>query len=117
VPVAPLTRAEIIRGDGDAGASLEHLTRTEKNALTARTPLWFYILREAELNHGRLRGVGARIIAETFHRSMEGSRFSLLRDPSWRPALGRNDTTFEMTDLIFFAYAGQRTEINPLGGS
>lgn len=117
VPVAPLTRAEIIRGDGDAGASLEHLTPTEKNAVTARTPLWFYILREAELNHGRLRGVGARIVAETFHRSMEGSRFSLPGDPSWRPALGRNDTTFEMTDLIFFAYAGQRTEINPLGGS
>ena len=32
-----------------------------------RTPLWFYILREAELAGGtQLTGVGAWIVAETF---------------------------------------------------
>jgi hypothetical protein len=46
------------------------------------TPLWFYILREAELNRGKLKGVGARIVAETFHRAMEGSQASIVRDPS-----------------------------------
>ena len=115
VSVTPLTKAQIIGGDN--GAELDHLTPAEKDALAANTPLWFYILREAELGNGRLRGVGARIVAETFHRAMEGSRFSILRDPTWRPTLGRNATTFEMTDLLFFAYGGKKAEINPLGGS
>jgi hypothetical protein len=75
------------------------------------------VLREAELNGGKLKGVGARIVAETVHRAMEGSRFSILRDPTWRPTLGRNATTFEMTDLLFFAFNGRKAELNPLGGS
>jgi hypothetical protein len=48
---------------------------------------------------------------------MEGSRFSIVRDPAWRPTLGRNPTTFEMTDLLLFAYGGKKAELNPLGGS
>ena len=48
------------------------------------TPLWFYILREAEFNGGQLRGVGARIVAETIHRAIEGSQVSIVRDPAWR---------------------------------
>jgi Animal haem peroxidase len=113
VNLAALTRTQIL--DGKGGAKLDHLTAAEKNAVVARTPLWFYVLREAELNDGRLKGVGARIVAETFHRAMEGSRFSIVRDPGFRPSLGRDDTTFEMTDLLFFAF-GNRAGINPLGG-
>ena len=93
------------------------LTAAEKDAVATKTPLWFYVLREAELNNGKLKGVGAQIVAETFHRAMEGSRFSIVRNPEFRPSLGRNDTTFEMTDLLFFAFAGKKTEINPLGGA
>jgi hypothetical protein len=115
VAVTALTKAQII--DGNGGATLDQLTTAEKNAVAANTPLWFYILREAELNNGRLNGVGARIVAETFHRAIEGSRFSILRDPTWRPSLGRNNTTFEMTDLLFVAYRGKTAEINPLGGN
>lgn len=115
VNVTALTRSQVINGNG--GARLDHLTAAEQDAVAARTPLWFYILREAELNDGRLRGVGARIVAETFHRAMEGSRFSIVRDPEWRPNLGRADAVFEMTDLLFFALGGKKTEINPLGGS
>jgi hypothetical protein len=113
VSVTALTRAQIL--DGTGGAKLDHLTAAEKNAVVARTPLWFYVLREAELNDGRLTGVGARIVAETFHRAMEGSRFSIVRNPEFRPSLGRDDTTFEMTDLLFFAFGG-KAGINPLGG-
>jgi hypothetical protein len=114
VNIAPLTKAQIVNGAG--GAKLDGLTSAEKDTLAARTPLWFYILREAELNDGRLRGVGARIVAETFHRAMEGSRFSIVRDTAFRPRFGPDDQTFEMSDLIFFAYAGKKSEINPLGG-
>jgi hypothetical protein len=115
VNVKPLTRTQILSGSG--GAKLTSLTDGEKDALVARTPLWFYILREAETSGGRLRGVGARLVAETFHRAIEGSRFSLLRNPNFQPKHGRDPATFEMTDLLFFAFAGRRAGLNPLGGS
>ena len=89
-------------------------TAAEKNALVAKTPLWFYILREAELNNGRLKGVGARIVVETFHRAIEGSRFSIVRDPSWKPFLGPRPGTFDMPDLLFFALSG-KPGIAPVG--
>jgi hypothetical protein len=114
VNVKGLTKTQILTGNG--GVSLDKLTTAEKNQLAQRTPLWFYILREAEVNDGRLHGVGARIVAETFHRAMEGSQFSIVRDPSFKPSLGRDNGKFEMTDLLFFAFGGQAKEINPLGG-
>jgi hypothetical protein len=40
----------------------------------------------------------------------------IVRDTAFRPSFDRDDETFEMSDLIFFAYAGKRSEINPLGG-
>ena len=46
---------------------------------------------------------------------MEGSRFSIVRDPGFRPTLGRGDV-FEMTDLLLFAFAGRKAGINPSAG-
>ena len=83
--------------------------------LLTNTPLWFYVLREAELNNGKLNGVGARIVAETFHRAMEGSTSSIVRDPAWKPTLGPNNTTFRMTDLLMFAFEGKKNLLAPLG--
>lgn len=81
------------------------------------TPLWYYILREAELNGGKLTGVGGRIVAETFHRAMEGSAHSIVRDPAFRPtALVSNaGNRFNMTDLLLFAFEGRADLLNPLG--
>ena len=112
INVTALTRAQILNGKG--GARLDHLTAAEKDAVVSRTPLWFYILREAELNNGRLKGVGARIVAETFHRAIEGSRFSIVRAPGFTPTLGPRKGTFEMTDLLFFTY-GSKAELAPAG--
>jgi hypothetical protein len=112
IPVTPLTRAEIL--DGKGGAKLDHLTAAERNSVATRTPLWFYILREAEMNNGRLKGVGARIVAETFHRAMEGSRFSIVRTPTFKPTLGPRKGTFEMTDLLFFTF-GTKAKLAPAG--
>ncbi len=114
VAVQPLTRRQILQGSG--GVKVAGLSARQQDALVAHTPLWFYILREAETGDGHLRRVGARIVAETFHRAMEGSRFSLVRQPAFRPSLGRGDD-FEMTDLLFFAFAGKKAGINPLGGA
>jgi Animal haem peroxidase len=114
VAVRALTRRQILAGVN--GADLSALTATERDNFVARTPLWFYILREAEINGGKLSGVGARLVAETFHRAIEGSRFSIVRNPAFRPSLGPNSTTFRMVDLLLFAFEGKKTLLNPLGG-
>jgi hypothetical protein len=113
VTLTKLTRAQI--RDGKNGAKLDGLTPGQRDGLLTNTPLWFYILREAELNNGKLNGVGARIVAETFHRAMEGSTSSIVRDPAWRPNLGPNNTTFRMTDLLMFAFEGKKKLLAPLG--
>ncbi len=113
VAVPTLTRAQIKNGEG--GAELDGLTNAQRDAFLRDTPLWFYVLREAELGGGKLRGVGARLVAETFHRAMEGSEFSIVRDQSWRPTLGPDSTTFRMVDLLLFAANGRKSVIAPLG--
>ena len=113
VSLTRLTNSQI--RDGKNGVTLDALTQQQRDALIQNTPLWFYILREAELNQGRLTGVGARIVVETFHRAMEGSRFSIVRDTSWRPTLGPNATTFRMVDLLLFAFRGRKNLLAPLG--
>jgi hypothetical protein len=113
VTLTKLTAAQI--REGNDGATLEDLTQSQRAALVKDTPLWFYILREAELNKGKLGGVGARIVAETFHRAMEGSKVSIVRDPSWRPSLGPNNQTFRMVDLLLFAFKGKKNLLAPLG--
>lgn len=110
----PLTPEQIIGGSG-AGAALGTLTDDERAAFGTRTPLWFYILREAELNGGRLTGVGGRIVAEVFHRAMEGSRISIVREPSWCPTLGPDRDTFRMVDLLLFAFENRLDLLAPLG--
>ena len=59
--------------------------------------------------------MGARIVAETFHRAIEGSEASIVRDPTWRPTLGPNNNTFRMVDLLLFAFEGKKTLLAPLG--
>jgi hypothetical protein len=113
VPVTALTKQQLL--DGNGGAVVTGLTASQKDALVAKTPLWFYILREAELNNGVLTGVGGRLVAETFHRAMQGSTFSIVRSKNFVPDLGRG-TTFEMTDLLLHAF-GDVKGLNPLGGA
>ena len=84
-------------------------------ALVANTPLWFYCLREAEFNNCKLGGVGSRIVAETFHRAMQGAKFSIVRDTAFRPHLGPNNTTFRMVDLLLFAFDGKKNLLAPTG--
>jgi hypothetical protein len=73
------------------------------------------VLREAELNGGKMSGVGARIVAETFHRAIEGSEHSIVRDTAFSPSLGPNSNTFRMVDLLLFAFQGQKALLNPNG--
>jgi len=113
VNLTKLTKAQL--RDGNNGADLGDMTQAQRQAVLKDTPLWFYILREAELNGGKLSGVGARIVAETFHRAMEGSEHSIVRDTSFAPSLGPNSGTFRMVDLLLFAFEGKKALLNPNG--
>ncbi|MGY6646166.1 MAG: peroxidase family protein [Salinarimonas sp.] len=68
------------------------------------TPLFFYILKEAEL-HGkgeRLAGVGARIVAETFVDMLKMDYASFLASaPDWKPTLESTlgEGTYGMVDI------------------
>ena len=113
VNLTKLTKAQI--REGNNGADLGNLTQAQRESVLKDTPLWFYVLREAELNGGKLSGVGARIVAETFHRAMEGSTHSIVRDPTFKPTLGPNNSTFRMVDLLLFAFEGKKALLNPNG--
>jgi hypothetical protein len=70
--------------------------------LAHRTPLWFYILREALVTTGgeRLGPVGGRIVAEVIIGLILGDRNSYLtQDPDWTPTYGADDA-FGITDLL-----------------
>ncbi|HEX6720134.1 MAG TPA: hypothetical protein VF107_01120, partial [Burkholderiaceae bacterium] len=72
------------------------------------TPLWFYVLKEAEvLESGRRLGpVGSRIVGEVFIELLRADRDSYLSDnPRWKPDLPSADGpgVFRITDLLRFA--------------
>ncbi|WP_236788291.1 heme peroxidase family protein [Amycolatopsis sp. GM8] len=111
-----LTPDQIVNGNG-TGADLSKLTPEMRAQLTENTPLWFYVLRESEVGDGHLNGVGGRIVAEVFHRCMEASGYSILREPEWRPwaPTGAPSETFTMADLLLVAADGKVENLNPLG--
>ncbi|HEV2887982.1 MAG TPA: heme peroxidase family protein [Jatrophihabitans sp.] len=77
--------------------------------LRGSAPLWFYVLREAELLAGgrHLGPVGGRIVAEVLVGLVAGDPTSWLSvEPDWRPPLGR-DGRFGMPELIRFASGGR----------
>ncbi len=83
-----------------------------RNRFRHGTPLWFYLLREAELVHfgERLGPVGGRIVAETLIALLEGDKESYLgSSPQWQPTLprlpGKDPGGFDMADLLAFAGA------------
>ena len=71
------------------------------------TPLWYYVLKEAEVREGgeRLGDVGGRIVAEVLVSLIDADPRSYRSvDPSWRPTLPSGESgTFAMTDLLRFA--------------
>lgn len=111
----PITEDEIAGGtDGAVAKSLGF----HKN-----TPLWYYILKEAEVKGGgeRLGPVGARIVGEVFVGLVQGDETSFLSQPNWKPDLpAATPGTFLMTDLLKFVAkaadpANPDKALNPIG--
>ena len=75
--------------------------------LERNTPLWFYILREAEvINDGiALAGVGARLVGEVFIGLLQLDPTSYLAaNPNFRPTLpSRAAGEFGIVDLLTVA--------------
>lgn len=93
--IAPLTPEEVSTGTDGAVAKAHGFHR--------RTPLWYYILKEAQVKRGgeRLGPVGARIVAEVFIGLVAGDKASYLNDPAWKPTLpAKTPGTFLMSDLL-----------------
>jgi len=101
-----LTPAEISNGP-DGGVAQQH-------GFDQHTPLWYYILKEAQVQQNGLRlgKVGSRLLAEVFVGLLKGDSGSFLAlAPDWRPTLpGATPHTFTMVDLLTFM-----GDINPLG--
>ncbi len=74
-----------------------------------RTPLWYYVLREAELLEDGLRlgPVGGRIVGEVILGLLQTDPASFLTlEPNWRPTVptrGGSSTDFRMVDFLTFA--------------
>jgi hypothetical protein len=92
----------------------------EKHGLHQRTPLWYYVLKEAELRGkgARLGPLGSLIVAETFIGLLQGDPESILaRDPTWRLGdpiqnlvLPGADKSFTFADLVAVAAGGRGKE-------
>jgi hypothetical protein len=78
-----------------------------RNTMATSTPLFFYVLKEAEVleNGLRLGPVGSRIVGEVFVGLLQEDGGSYLRAaPGWTPTLpAQVPGTFRMTDLLRFA--------------
>ena len=104
--VQPLSLAQLTSGPD--GAVLQ------QQGLAEATPLWYYILKEAEQFHAgrRLGPVGSTIVAETFLGLIHGDHESFLwKRANWQPELpSAVPGTFTMADLVNFV-----GDINPVG--
>ena len=97
--VARLLGVEVLNED--------QLAELEPYDMDRSTPLWYYILKEAELleNGLRLGPVGGHIVGEVFIGLLQGDRTSYLAtDENWKPVLpSLVPGEFRMTDLLRFA--------------
>ena len=105
VGARPLSAEEIRRGNSAAVNDA-----LDAGGFAGRTPLWFYILKEAEVRcHGNFLGeVGSRIVAETLIGQLRADPDSYLnRYRAWTPAEGvrlpGGEPIVTITDLFRFA--------------
>jgi hypothetical protein len=103
--VARAMRLDPLEG-GDLGLDDARLDAAAREAILAATPLWYYILREAEMAPGKgqwLGPVGGRIVAEVLRGLLEGDPQSYVHVwPTWKPELPCTGGDFTMGDLVHF---------------
>jgi Animal haem peroxidase len=101
-----MTDAEIFAHEDTERADARAAVLRQHPIFRGNAPLWFYILREAELVGGsaHLGPVGGTIVAEVLAGLIQEDRHSFLSVwPTWRPTLqSRIPNHFTMADLVNF---------------
>ncbi|MDP2803962.1 MAG: heme peroxidase family protein [Phreatobacter sp.] len=102
--ITPLTSAELSTGPDGVVA--------KAHGFDKKTPLWYYILKEAEVKAQGLHlgPVGKTIVAEVLIGIVQGSKGSYLQTSPFKPRFGKVPGVFTMVDLITFAGV-----VNPIG--
>jgi hypothetical protein len=102
--VAPLTEEELKRGNTD-----ELNAALEEGGFLRNTPLWYYILKEAEVraDGNSLGELGSRIVCETVLGLLKHDRNSVFNARGWSPAdavrLPNGDPVVTIRDFLEFA--------------
>lgn len=89
---------------GEEPLSGSDLAELQDEGMHLATPLWYYVLKEAEhLGEGKHLGpVGGRIVAEVLIGLLDGDNEAYRKAaPQWQPTLGDGD--FTMADLLRIA--------------
>jgi hypothetical protein len=102
--IAPMTSAQLTSGLPAAEVTV---LNSSSGLLLNRTPLWYYVLREAAVLGGgnQLGPVGGRIVAETFVRILKRDASSYLNVPGGFTPMLPSATAgdFTVADLVRFA--------------
>lgn len=117
--IGDLIMRKEIRPEDAAPAQAQKIKERLRDVFSQETPLWFYILAEAEIqNDGKLGKVGGTIVAETFVQLLyNNSEHSILREDKWQPGedfLLKSDKTFGMPEMLAFVQETSRTHFNVL---
>lgn len=102
--VPPMTPAQLTSGLSSAEVSL---LNSSSGLLLTKTPLWYYVLREAAVlgSGNQLGPVGGRIVAETFIRILKRDASSYLNVSGGFTPMLPSDVPgdFTVSDLVKFA--------------
>jgi Animal haem peroxidase len=91
---------------GVSALSEDDLQELKRYQFANSTPLWYYVLKEAELRAGGLHlgPVGGRIVGEVLIGLLQSDPGSyLVAKPKWEPTLGPKRGSFRMVDFLRFA--------------
>ena len=96
----------VAKAVGATPLAADDLAELKPYGFQSSTPLWYYVLKEAEqvADGLHLGPVGGRIVAEVLIGLLEtDSNSYLARKPKWTPTLGSAGTSFRMKDFLTFA--------------
>jgi hypothetical protein len=123
--VAPLSADDILTGGVSLlptdilGGRTNQRTILFNNCLHYATPLWFYILKEAEVQQKgeRMGDVGSWILAETFVGLLQLDKEAYLANaPNWQPFVGvpegMDPTRYTMAHLISYVFDGKPSPLD-----
>ncbi|MEV6345178.1 LysM peptidoglycan-binding domain-containing protein [Actinoplanes sp. NPDC051851] len=89
-----------------AAGSPDQVNALQAGGFESRTPLWYYVLAEAQHHHkgDRLGPLGSTLVAEVLIGLVRRSEDSILAAPGWKPSLpSEKPGVFELPDLLRLA--------------